>query len=95
MDEQLQRLLQTPAMQQAMARAKTLAENNQRPFTFEVPGHDVMAGLGNRAATAAAKQITGQGLQDLKMASTRCWPTRLRLRRRRGRRPERACAGSS
>jgi hypothetical protein len=93
MDEQLQRLLQTPAMQQAMARAKTLAENNQRPFTFEVPGHDVMAGLGNRAGRR--RQITGQGLQDLKMASTRCWPTRLGLRRRRRATRSRACAGSS
>jgi hypothetical protein len=67
MDESLQRLLETPAMQQAMGRAKTLAENNQRPFTFEVPGHDVMAGLGNSAG-GGSKQITGQGLQDLKMA---------------------------
>lgn len=67
MDEQLQRLLQTPAMQQAMAKAKTLAENNQRPFAFEVAGHDVMAGLGNRGSNGST-QITGQGLQDLKMA---------------------------
>jgi hypothetical protein len=67
MDDQLERLLQTPAMQQAMTRAKSLAENNQRTFAFEVPGHDVMKGLGNRAPNSST-QITGQGLQDLKMA---------------------------
>lgn len=55
-DPKLERLLQTPAMQQAMQRAKTLAENSQREFMFEAPG------------TAGARQITGQGLQDLKMA---------------------------
>jgi hypothetical protein len=67
MDDQLQRLLQTPAMQQAMSRAKTLAENNQRPFTFEVNQSTGLGGLGNQSAVTS-KQITGQGLQDLKMA---------------------------
>jgi hypothetical protein len=67
MDDKLQRLLDTPAMQQAMARAKTLAENNQRPFTFQVQQSTGMGSLGNQAATTS-KQITGQGLQDLKMA---------------------------
>lgn len=67
MDPRLDRLLQTPAMKQALERAKTLAENNQRPFTFDVPNTDHLAGLGNRASTES-RQITGQGLQDLKMA---------------------------
>ena len=55
-DPKLERLLQTPAMQQALQRAKTLAENSQREFMFETPG------------ATGARQITGQGLQDLKMA---------------------------
>jgi hypothetical protein len=67
MDQRLERLLQTPAMQQAMQRAKALAENNQRPFSFEVGNVDHLSGLGNRASNAS-RQITGQGLQDLKMA---------------------------
>jgi len=67
MDQRLERLLQTPAMQQAMQRAKALAENNQRPFSFEVANVDNLSGLGNRASSAS-RQITGQGLQDLKMA---------------------------
>lgn len=66
-DPRLEKLLQTPAMQQAMNRAKALAENNQRAFSFEVPNADHLAGLGNRTSSAS-RQITGQGLQDLKMA---------------------------
>jgi hypothetical protein len=67
MDERFQRLLQAPAMQQALARAKALAENNERAFTFEVSPPDTFLGLGN-SRVAASKQITGQGLMDLKMA---------------------------
>lgn len=67
MDPRLDKLLQTPAMRQALAKAKELAENNQRPFTFDVPGSNVMGSVGNQANTAS-RQITGQGLQDLKMA---------------------------
>lgn len=66
-DPRLERLLQTPAMQQAMGRAKTLAENNQRPFAFEVESRTGLGGLGNQGAQTS-RQITGQGLQDLKMA---------------------------
>lgn len=67
MDEELQRLLQAPAMQAALGRAKTLAENNQRGFQLEVPRTDPMAGLGNMRPNGG-RQITGQGLMDLKMA---------------------------
>lgn len=67
MDERLQRLLQTPAMKAALARAKTLAENNERQFMFEVPRTDVMSGLGN-VRPSGGMQVTGQGLMDLKMA---------------------------
>lgn len=66
-DPRLDRLLQTPAMQQALSRAKTLAENNQRPFAFDVAGSNVLGSVGNQTSTAS-RQITGQGLQDLKMA---------------------------
>ncbi len=66
-DPALERLLQTPAMRQALERAKTLAGNNQRPFTFDVEPWNTMAGTGVQAAQAS-RQITGQGLQDLKMA---------------------------
>ncbi|APW37169.1 hypothetical protein RD110_08120 [Rhodoferax koreense] len=67
MDPQLQRLLQTPAMQEALAMAKKLAENNQRPFTFNVEPPSPFGGLGVKGP-AASTQITGQGLHDLKMA---------------------------
>lgn len=66
-DSRLEKLLQTPAMQQALAKAKTLAENNQRPFVFDVASSAPFAGAGG-AQTNATRQITGQGLQDLKMA---------------------------
>lgn len=67
MDDRLQGLLQTPAMRQALARAEVIAKNQQRPFTFTVEPPDLFSGLGNNRV-ATSKQITGQGLQDLKMA---------------------------
>lgn len=63
----LERLLETPAMRQALKRAEDLAANNQRTFSFDVPNTDHFAGLANQRSTAS-RQITGQGLQDLKMA---------------------------
>lgn len=66
-DPRLDKLLQTPAMQQALARAKTLAENNQRTFSFDVTPPAPFSGLGVKGPDAT-RQITGQGLQDLKMA---------------------------
>lgn len=67
MDDQLAALLNTPAMKQAAARAKTLAENQQRPFTFAVESASPFSGVGG-PQSQTTKQITGQGLQDLKMA---------------------------
>lgn len=67
-DQRLEKLLQTPAMQQALAKAKTLAENNQRPFVFDVPAPAAPFSAVGGAQTNASRQITGQGLQDLKMA---------------------------
>lgn len=66
-DDALAELLRRPAVKQAMARAQTLAANQGRPFSFGVDGHDVMSGLGN-SAKGPQQQITGRGLQDLKMA---------------------------
>lgn len=67
MDPQLESLLNTPAMQEALTLAKKLAENNQRPFSFDVNPPAPFTGLGVQGP-AASTQITGQGLQDLKMA---------------------------
>ena len=70
-DPVLAGLLNRPAVQQAMARAKTLAENEGRKFSFDVnlpanPGANPKSWAG--AQRVSSKQITGQGLQDLKMA---------------------------
>lgn len=65
-DDELAKLLQRPAVKQAMERAKTLAANQGRGFTFDVVAPNPMSGLG--VPTQTSKQITGQGLQDLKMA---------------------------
>lgn len=66
-DPKLERLLQTPAMKKALERAKTLAEDSQRPFSFDVTPAAPFSGVGGNQGQAV-RQITGQGLQDLKMA---------------------------
>jgi hypothetical protein len=66
-DDQLASLLSRPAVRQAMARAKTVAENEGRPFVFAVQPAAPFAGVGG-GAPQSTRQITGQGLQDLKMA---------------------------
>lgn len=66
-DDELAGLLSRPAVKAAMARAKTVAENQGRPFTFAVEGAAPFAGVGG-SQSRATQQITGQGLQDLKMA---------------------------
>lgn len=66
-DEKLGDLLNRPAVKQALQRAKSLAENQGRPFTFATETQAPFSGVGGRAAESS-KQITGQGLQDLKMA---------------------------
>jgi len=65
-DDALSELLQRPAMKQAMARAQTLAENQGRKPTFNVEPGNPYSGIG--IADNNSKQITGQALQDLKMA---------------------------
>lgn len=66
-DDKLSDLLKRPAVRQAMERAKTMAENQGRPFSFNVESRTGLGGLGNQQAITS-KQITGQGLQDLKEA---------------------------
>lgn len=66
-DGKLADLLKRPAVQQAMQRAKALAENQGRPFAFATESQAPFSGVGGRSAEST-KQITGQGLQDLKMA---------------------------
>lgn len=65
-DDQLSNLLKRPAVQQAMGRAKTLAENNGRSFDFNITPANPFSGVGVK--TNKSRQITGQALQDLKMA---------------------------
>lgn len=65
-DDKLQELLSRPAVKQAMSRAATLAENKGRSTTFKVSPNNPYGGLGIPDNTS--KQITGQALQDLKMA---------------------------
>lgn len=66
-DGELQNLLNRPAIKQAMTRAENLASNNGRKFSFDVTPVTPFAGAGGLSG-GGSKQITGQGLQDLKMA---------------------------
>ena len=66
-DSKLQDLLNRPAVKQAMDRAQSLAKNSGRTSTFEVTPHTPFAGVGGLSG-GESKQITGQSLQDLKMA---------------------------
>jgi hypothetical protein len=66
-DPELANLLQRPAVRQAMERARTMAANDGRPFAFDVESRTGLGSLGNQSAVNS-RQITGQGLQDLKMA---------------------------
>ena len=65
-DAELGELLKRPAVKQALARAETLAANQGRPFSFVTDPGAPFSGVGVNAART--HQVTGQGLQDLKMA---------------------------
>lgn len=65
-DGALEELLKRPAVQQAMARAKTLAANQGRTVAFDVNPANAFSGVG--VPTKSSSQINGQALQDLKMA---------------------------
>jgi hypothetical protein len=60
-------LLNRPAVKTALERAKTVAENAGRQFQFTTTSAAPFRGVGG-AGPQTSKQITGQGLQDLKMA---------------------------
>lgn len=70
MDTRLEGLLQQPNMQKALAKAEELAANNGRQFSFSapVPSQAFVGAAGPGFARQQSTQITGQGLQDLKMA---------------------------
>jgi hypothetical protein len=63
---ELENLLNRPAVQQAMARAKTLAQNQGRGVSFDVEAPNAFSSMG--VPTQTSRQINGQALQDLKMA---------------------------
>lgn len=65
-DDKLAELLRRPVVRQAMEKAKVLAQNQGRPFSFDVTPSNAFSGVG--VPTNGSRQITGQGLQDLKMA---------------------------
>lgn len=66
-DPSMQMTMQTPIMKKAIARAKQLAENNERPFMFTTETSAPFSGVGGRQAETK-RQITGQSLQDIKTA---------------------------
>jgi len=66
-DDQFANLLNRPAVKTALERAKTVAENAGRQFQFTTTSAAPFRGVGG-AGPQTSKQITGQGLQDLKMA---------------------------
>lgn len=65
-DSDLANILSRPIGKQALARAKQIAENQGRPFQFSTESSGAFAGAGVPAQQTA--RITGQGLQDIKMA---------------------------
>lgn len=66
-DDKLAELMKRPVMQSAMQRAQRLASNQGRPVQLTADTAAPFAGVGGRQAVTQ-KSITGQGLQDLKMA---------------------------
>lgn len=66
-DDKLQSLLDRPLIKQAMERAKKIASNDGRTFDFTTTSSGTFSGVGGGAPTVT-KQVTGNGLQDLKMA---------------------------
>ena len=66
-DPSMRMTMQTPIMQKAIARAKQLAQNNERPFAFTTETVAPFSGVGGRQAETKM-QVTGQALQDIKTA---------------------------
>lgn len=65
-DSVLSDILSRPIGKQALARAKTIAENDRRPFQFTTESSGAFSGVG--LPVKQTSRVTGQGLQDLKMA---------------------------
>lgn len=65
-DGALTDILSRPIGRQALARAKSIAENNGRPFQFTTESSNAFAGAG--VPSQQTTRVTGQALQDLKMA---------------------------
>jgi len=66
-DGQLQDLLSRPVVTKAMTRAENIAKNEGRPFGFSTTASAPFSGVGGPAAVTKSN-ITGRGIQDLKMA---------------------------
>jgi hypothetical protein len=66
-DDKLQNLLDRPLVKKAMERAKGIAENDSRQFGFTTTTSAPFRGVGG-GQPQVKTQVTGQGLQDLKMA---------------------------
>lgn len=66
-DDALQNLLNRPHAKTALSRAETIAENDSRPFGFSTSSSAPFSGVGGAQPVDTAR-ISGQGLQDLKMA---------------------------
>ena len=71
-DDKLQNLLDRPLVKKAMERAKSIAENDARPFGFTTTTSAPFRGVGG-GQPQVKTQVTGQGLQDLKMALDDMW----------------------
>ena len=71
-DDKLQNLLDRPLVKKAMERAKSIAENDARPFGFTTTTSAPFGGVGG-GQPQVKTQVTGQGLQDLKMALDNMW----------------------
>jgi len=66
-DPQLQKLLDRPLAKKALTRAQTIAENDSRPFGITTTSNAPFSGAGGAQSTTT-NRISGQGVQDLKMA---------------------------
>jgi hypothetical protein len=66
-DDKLANLLERPDMKDALKQAERLAANDGRTFQFSTTSSAPFKGVGG-AQPVVSRQITGQGLQDLKMA---------------------------
>lgn len=67
LDPAIQSIFNTPIGQRALKRAEEIAKNERRPFQFSTQTSAPFRGVGG-AAPQTKTQMTGQALQDIKMA---------------------------